>query len=152
MVINGALGGLVSITAGAKYVNPTSALLIGLMAGVVVVIGSNLLKKFRIDDVVDAVPVHGFCGIFGTIAFAFFPADHAFNWQQVATQATGALTAVAWAFVSGFILFSLINKTIGLRAPTDHEQKGLDYTEHAELGYPEFMSALTHRAMDDKEA
>jgi len=149
-VINGALGGLVSITAGAKYIDPAGALLIGLFAGAIVVLGSALLRRFQIDDVVDAVPVHGFCGIYGTLMVGLLPADRAFDWHFLGIQALGAGTAALWAFSCGWLIFTLIDKTIGIRAPTDHEQTGLDYTEHYELGYPEFMAIRTHRAVDGR--
>jgi Amt family ammonium transporter len=148
-VINGALGGLVAITAGAKYVEPWAALVIGLAAGVVVVLGSALLQRLRVDDVVDAVPVHGFCGLFGTIMTGVFFAGTPFDAERVAVQAIGAFVAAGFAFVAGLVIFKAVDVFVGLRAPTDHEQSGLDYTEHYELGYPEFMTARTHRAIGE---
>jgi Amt family ammonium transporter len=147
-VLNGALGGLVGITAGAKYVEPASAALIGLGAGAIVIAGGALLQRLRIDDVVDAVPVHGLCGIYGAIMTGVLFAGDAFNPERIGIQALGALAAAGWAFGTGWLVFKSIDLVIGLRAPTEHEQSGLDYTEHYELGYPEFMSARTHRDMD----
>lgn len=148
VVINGALGGLVSVTAGAKYVAPTSAALIGLLAGLIVVGGSALLQRYRIDDVVDAVPVHAFCGVFGTVMTGVLFAGDMFNPDRILIQATGAATAAVWGFAAGYVVFKLVDISIGLRAPTDHEQSGLDYTEHHELAYPEFQTARTHRAIE----
>lgn len=147
-VLNGALGGLVGITAGAKFVSPASAALIGLGAGVIVVLGSALLHRLRIDDVVDAFPVHGLCGVYGAIMTGVLFAGDAFNIDRIVTQVIGASAAAAWAFGAGWLVFKAIDLLIGLRAPTEHEQSGLDYTEHYELGYPEFMSARTHRDVE----
>jgi Amt family ammonium transporter len=151
-VLNGALGGLVGITAGAKYVEPASAALIGLGAGVIVVTGSSLLQRLRIDDVVDAFPVHGLCGIYGAIMTGVLFAGDLFNLERIGIQAFGALAAAAWAFGAGWLVFKSIDLVVGLRAPTEHEQSGLDYTEHFELGYPEFMTARTHRAVEGAAA
>ncbi|MCE3004504.1 MAG: ammonium transporter [Xanthomonadaceae bacterium] len=148
-VLNGALGGLVGITAGAKSVEPSSAAVIGLGAGVIVVLGSALLHRLRIDDVVDAFPVHGLCGVYGAIMAGALFAGDLFNPERVLTQAIGAFAVAAWAFGAGWFVFKSIDLMIGLRAPTEHEQSGLDYTEHHELGYPEFMTARTHRAVED---
>ncbi len=147
-VINGALGGMVSVTAAAKYVAPTSAALIGLLAGLIVVGGSALLQRYRIDDVVDAVPVHAFCGVFGTVMTGVLYAGDMFNTDRIVVQATGAATAAVWGFAAGYLVFKLVDISIGLRAPTDHEQSGLDYTEHHELAYPEFQTARTHRGIE----
>jgi Amt family ammonium transporter len=147
-VINGALGGLVGVTAAVKFVSPLGAALIGLASGVIVVSGSALLKRMRIDDVVDAVPVHGFCGVFGTVMTGVLYAAEPLDGSRMLVQLVGALAGVAWAFAAGWVVFKLIDMTVGLRAPTDHEQAGLDYTEHAELGYPEFQSIRTHRSAD----
>ncbi|MFN7784014.1 MAG: ammonium transporter [Lysobacterales bacterium] len=147
-VINGALGGLVSVTAGAKYFDAGSAVLVGLSAGLIVVLGSALLQRLRIDDVVDAVPVHAFCGLWGTVMTGVLFAGDPLNPDRIGVQALGAATAAVWAFGAGWIVFKAIDVFVGLRAPGEHERAGLDYTEHYELGYPEFMSARTHRDMD----
>ncbi len=144
-VINGALGGLVSITAGAKYIDPAFAVIAGLVGGMICVVGPAVLQRMKIDDVVDAVSVHGFCGLWGTIATGMFMRDHLFDVQQIGVQALGALVAAAWAFSIGWLLYKLLDMTVGVRASTEHEQRGLDYTEHYEIGYGEFMAARTHR-------
>ncbi|WP_395792559.1 ammonium transporter [Aquimonas sp.] len=147
-VINGALGGLVSITAGAKYLGPASAVLVGLCAGLIVVAGGHLLRRLQIDDVVDAVPVHAFCGVFGTLMLGVLFEGAPLDAGRIGVQAIGAAVAAVWAFGMGYAVFKLIDVVIGLRAPVDHERSGLDYTEHHELAYPEFMTARTHRAIE----
>jgi Amt family ammonium transporter len=144
-VINGALGGLVSITAGAKYIDPGFAVLTGLIGGMVVVVGPAVLQRMKIDDVVDAVSVHGFCGLWGTLAVGLFMRGNLFDLQQIGVQALGAAVAGVWAFTIGWLMYKLLDVTMGLRASTEHEQRGLDYTEHYEIGYGEFMAGRTHR-------
>lgn len=144
-VINGALGGLVSITAGAKYIDPAFAVIAGLVGGAICVVGPAVLQRMKIDDVVDAVSVHGFCGLWGTIATGMFMRDRLFDPQQIGVQALGAAVAAAWAFAIGWLLYKSLDVLVGVRASTEHEQRGLDYTEHYEIGYGEFMAARTHR-------
>lgn len=144
-VINGALGGLVSITAGAKYMDPGFAVATGLIGGMVVVVGPAVLQRAKIDDVVDAVSVHGFCGLWGTIAVGLFHHDGLFDPARIGVQALGAAVAAAWALTAGWIVYRSLDAMLGLRASTEHEQRGLDYTEHYEIGYGEFMAARTHR-------
>ncbi|MDX2004026.1 MAG: ammonium transporter [Meiothermus sp.] len=147
LMMNGALGGLVSVTAGAKYMDPPFAILTGLIAGVIVVYGGQLLHARRIDDVVDAVPVHGFCGFWGVVATGLFFSGDLFDPARVGIQLLGGAVAAVWAFGTGYLVFGLINRSLGLRAGTTHEQRGLDYSEHYELGYAEFMAARTHAEM-----
>lgn len=144
-VLNGALGGLVAITAGAKYMDPGFAVLTSLIGGAIAVVGPAVLQRMKIDDVVDAVSVHGFCGLWGTIATGMFARDHLFDPSRIGVQTLGALVAAAWAFGMGWLVYKLLHLTIGVRASTEHEQRGLDYTEHYEIGYGEFMAARTHR-------
>lgn len=136
--VNGSIGGLVGITAGCASMAPGYAALTGLIAGFVVIYGMRLLDRLRIDDVVGAVPVHGFAGIWGTLAAGLFYQGDLFNWSRVAVQALGAAAAFLWAFPLALLLYLLLAKTIGLRVSAQHEQRGLDFTEHAEVGYPEF--------------
>ncbi|MFZ2752965.1 MAG: hypothetical protein WAZ48_05905, partial [Lysobacteraceae bacterium] len=144
-VLNGALGGLVAVTAGAKYMDPGFAILTSLIGGAIAVVGPAMLQRMKIDDVVDAVSVHGFCGLWGTIATGMFMRDHLFDLHQIGVQALGAFVAAGWAFAIGWGLYKLLAITIGVRASTEHEQRGLDYTEHYEIGYGEFMASRTHR-------
>ncbi|HNL81341.1 MAG TPA: ammonium transporter, partial [Agitococcus sp.] len=137
--VNGSLGGLVAITAGCATMDPQFAIVTGIIAGGVTLVGPTLLAKFRLDDVVDAVSVHGFCGAWGTLAAGLFYAGDLFNGQRVMIQALGIAVAFVWGFGLSWLMYTAIDKMIGLRASPLHEQRGLDYTEHAEIGYPEFQ-------------
>jgi ammonium transporter, Amt family len=150
-VINGALGGLVSITAGAKYIDPAFAVITGMIGGMVAVVGPAVLQRMKIDDVVDAVSVHGFCGVWGTLATGLFMRGHLFDPKQIGVQALGAIVAVLWSFTIGWVVYKVLDMTMGLRASTEHEQRGLDYTEHYEIGYGEFMAARTHRDLGGED-
>jgi Amt family ammonium transporter len=88
---------------------------------------------------VDAVSVHGFCGAWGTLAAGIFFAGDLFSLERFSIQGLGVLVAFAWGFGVALPCYFLIDKFIGIRASTLHEQRGLDFTEHAELGYPEFQ-------------
>lgn len=141
--INGSLAGLVGVTAGCATMTPEFAALTGLVAGAIAVYGSRWLQRRRLDDVVGAIPVHGFAGAWGTVAAGVFVRDDLFNWGQLAVQMVGVLSAFLWAFPTALLLFFLIDRLLGLRASTQHEQQGLDYTEHDEVGYPEFHQHVT---------
>jgi Amt family ammonium transporter len=135
--MNSVLGGLVGITASCNLVSPLSAIVIGAIAGVISAAGPILLEKCKLDDVVGAVPVHLFCGIWGTLSVALFN-EAGFSMNALGVQALGALAICGTAFVLGWITFKLIDVTIGLRA-SDHDQDlGLDFTEHAANAYPYF--------------
>ena len=133
-ILNGALGGLVGVTAGCAVLEPMGALYIGLGAGVVVYFAEVLLLKLKIDDPVGAVPVHGFCGCYGTLALAVFaPADALpmkDHLAQLGVQAIGSATAFAWAFCMGLLLFSLLKWMRILRVPPEYESRGLNEAEH----------------------
>ncbi len=133
-ILNGALGGLVGVTAGCAVLEPMGALYIGLGAGVVVYFAEVLLLKLKIDDPVGAVPVHGFCGCYGTLALAVFaPADALpmkDHLAQLGVQAIGSATAFAWAFCVGLLLFSLLKWMRILRVPPEYESRGLNEAEH----------------------
>jgi len=138
-VVNGSIGGLVAITAGAATTEPVFAAVTGLVAGPVVVLGSDLLLRLRLDDVVGAVPVHGFAGAWGTVAAGLFYQGDLFSLERVLVQLIGVGFAFLWAFGAALILYFVVHRLVGLRAEPMHEQRGLDYTEHAEVGYPEFQ-------------
>lgn len=138
--INSSLGGLVAITAGCATMSATFSVITGLVAGIVVTFMPLLLQKFKIDDVVDAVTVHTGCGIWGTLAAGYFLQNNMFNLHQLGIQAIGVVTAAVWGFGVAFIMFFVMDKLLGgLRVSKQDEQRGLDYTEHAELSYPEFQ-------------
>ncbi len=135
--LNGALGGLVAITAGCAYVAPSTALIIGLIAGVLTALGGDLLLKMKLDDAVGAIPVHLFCGIWGTLAVAIFSSEGAFTGMGV--QALGAFLVPTMAFALSYILFFIVNKTVGLRASDEAQTQGLDFAEHSATAYPDFV-------------
>jgi Amt family ammonium transporter len=132
MVLNGILAGLVGITAGADVIDPSWALLVGFIAGVLVVLSAITLDKFKLDDMVGAVSVHLTCGIWGTLAVGLFSSnpDHTF-----VTQLIGVAICGAAAFGSAFLIFFIMNKTTGIRVSADHEKTGLDSAEHGIRGY-----------------
>lgn len=141
--VNGSISGLVAITAGAASLSPLASVITGLIGGVIYGLTSVIMEKFKLDDVVGAVSVHGFCGAWGTLAVALFPGDANFDLHQLLIQLLGVVVAFIWAFSLSYAVFKLIDISIGLRASTLHEQRGLDYTEHYELGYPEFQQSLS---------
>ncbi|MCB5187149.1 ammonium transporter [Methylobacillus caricis] len=137
-VVNGSLGGLVAITAGCASMDVPYAVLTGFMGGIVTMFGVWALEKLRLDDVVGAVAVHGFSGVWGTIAAGLFLKGNMFDLNQVIVQLIGVAVAFVWVFLSALLMYGLLARTIGLRVSTMHEQRGLDITEHDEVGYPEF--------------
>ncbi len=141
--VNGSISGLVAITAGAVSFSPLAAVITGLIGGIIYGLSTVLMEKFKLDDVVGAVSVHGVCGAWGTLAVAIFPGSGDFDFNYLLIQLLGVAVAFVWAFTLSFLIFKLIDITIGLRASTLHEQRGLDYTEHYELGYPEFQQSLS---------
>ena len=133
---NGALAGLVGITAGADVVSIWSACIIGLISGTLLVFGSSLIEKvMKIDDPVGAITVHGICGIWGTIAVGIFSAQH-----NILTQSIGALTISAFALVFSLAVFGILKKTLGVRINGELEQQGLDLLEHGHPAYPDFQT------------
>ena len=142
--INASLGGLVSITAGCATMSPVFAVITGAIAGLLMTFVPLLIEKMRLDDVVDAVAVHGVCGAWGTIAAGIFFLEKPFNLDVISVQTLGVGAAFVWGFGAAFIMFKVLDKVLGgLRVSPQHEQRGLDYTEHAELSYPEFQRDVT---------
>lgn len=136
--VNGSIAGLVSITAGCASMALPYAVLTGAIGGALSVLGVMLIERMRLDDVVGAVSVHGICGAWGTLAAGLFLIGNMFNPHQVMVQLIGIVVALIWVFASAFLMYWLISKTTGLRVSAMHEQRGLDITEHGEIGYPEF--------------
>jgi Amt family ammonium transporter len=140
MTLNGTLAGLVAITAGCANVSPLSSVIIGFIAGVVVVLSVLFIERtLKIDDPVGAVSVHGVCGAFGTLAAGIFDAKGA-TLQGVGVQALGVATAFVWSFTLCFILFKVLKATIGLRVTKEEEMEGLDIEEHGNVAYPDFQT------------
>ncbi len=128
--MNGSLAGLVAITAGCSVVSVESSIIIGVVAGILVVLASKLLEKMKLDDVVGAFPVHGVCGIWGTLAVAIFAIDPAKNGISLKAQLIGIGTCAVWAFGSALLIFIILKHTIKLRVSTEDEQTGLNIVEH----------------------
>ncbi|MFL2634123.1 MAG: ammonium transporter, partial [Candidatus Marisimplicoccus sp.] len=133
MFMNGVLGGLVGITAGADQMGPTSAILIGAIGGAIVVLGVALLDKCKLDDPVGAIPVHLFAGIWGTLAVGLFGASAGFDQFMVQLASTGIVGVFC---VVGAAIIALIVKSImGLRVSEEEEEIGLDISEHGTKAY-----------------
>jgi Amt family ammonium transporter len=153
LAMNGALAGLVAITAPCAYVEPWAALAIGAVGGVLAVFGVLLLDSFRIDDPVGAFPVHGLNGVWGTLSVGLFgksvfglPHDglvYGGGVRQLAVQALGALSVAGFILVSMGIVFKLIDLTIGLRVGRNEELRGLDIGEHGIESYAGFQIFAT---------
>ncbi|MDA0283778.1 MAG: ammonium transporter [Planctomycetota bacterium] len=137
--LNGALAGLVAITAGCDCMSPAMAALTGAIGGVLVVFSCLFIEKIGIDDPVGAVSVHGVCGAWGTLAIGLWANEVGLfsggGASQLITQAIGVAAAFAWAFPVSFIIFSVIKATIGLRATEEEEIAGLDISEHGMAAY-----------------
>ena len=137
MTLNGALAGLVGITAGCANVSPTSAILIGALAGVLVVLSVVFFDRIRIDDPVGAISVHGICGAWGTLAAGLFNMEGT-SLSIIGVQLIGIAACFAWTFPVALIMFKAIAKTVGLRVSPEEELEGLDLTEHGGEAYPDF--------------
>jgi len=141
MSLNGALAGLVAITAGCANVSPTSAVIIGLIGGTLVVFSVLFFDKIRVDDPVGAVSVHGVCGAWGTLAAGLFN-QAGFSLKVVGVQLLGIGAAFVWAFGLGMVLFLTLKATVGLRVSPEEEMEGLDILEHGNTAYPEFAVSM----------
>ncbi len=136
MVLNGALAGLVGITAGADTVGVASAIVIGLVAGVIVVGSVLLLDRAKLDDPVGAISVHLVCGVWGTLAVGIFSTnpEHSFL-----TQLIGVLAYAVFCFLAAFAIFFALKSTLGLRVDAEEERVGLDVGEHGMEAYGGFQ-------------
>ncbi len=138
MSLNGALAGLVGITAGCANVSPSSSIIIGLIAGALVVLSVLFFDRIKIDDPVGAISVHGVCGAWGTLAAGLFNMEGV-TAKIIGTQLIGIGAAFVWAFGTAFILFKLINATVGLRVSEEEELIGVDIVEHGGHAYNDFV-------------
>ena len=143
--LNGALAGLVSITAGCGNMTAGGAVLAGLIGGVIVVFSIEIIeKKLKIDDAIGAASVHGVVGFWGTIVIGLWGVDGddglgLFNGggaDQLIAQLTGGVAYAVWAVVLSFIVFGILKKTVGLRVTEEEEVAGLDISEHGSIAYP----------------
>ncbi|MBN2763524.1 MAG: ammonium transporter [Bacteroidales bacterium] len=140
MTLNGALAGLVAITAGCDAVSPGGALIIGLLAGILVVVSVEFFDKVvKIDDPVGAISVHGICGAFGTLMVGFFSVSegifYGYGAGLLKSQAIGVVSIAAWAIACATVLFLTLKYTNGLRVEARIEEEGLDIYEHGESAY-----------------
>ena len=134
MILNGSLAGLVGITAGADCISPMYSVVVGLIAGVLVVVAVIRLDKMKIDDPVGAISVHLACGIWGTLAVGIFSPDY-----QLGTQAIGVGAYALFCFVSANIIFQVVKLALGLRVSEEEEILGLDISEHDMESYAGFQ-------------
>ena len=143
--LNGALAGLVSITAGCGNMTAGGAVLAGLIGGIIVVFSIEIIeKKLKIDDAIGAASVHGVVGFWGTIVIGLWGVDGdtglgLFNGggaDQLIAQLTGGVAYAVWAVVLSFIVFGILKKTVGLRVTEEEEVAGLDISEHGTIAYP----------------
>jgi len=153
MTMNGALAGLVAITAPCAVVSPWASMMIGLIAGVLVVLGVGLLERLRIDDPVGAIPVHGLNGLWGTLAVGIWGQKalglardgllHGGGLTQLGIQLLGTLACAAFAVAAMTLVFALIKSTVGLRVAESEEVRGLDIDEHGMEAYADFQIFMT---------
>ncbi len=136
MFMNGVLGGLVGITAGADQMSPTDATLIGLIAGIILPLGVSLIDKLKLDDPVGAVAVHLICGIWGTLAVGIFGAMAGVD--QFITQLIGVGVVGAFSVATAAIIIFAIKAISGIRVSEEEELKGLDISEHSMGAYADF--------------
>ncbi|TVZ17140.1 ammonium transporter [Maribacter sp. MAR_2009_72] len=136
MFLNGILGGLVGITAGADLMSPNEAVIIGLLAGIIIVLGVALVDKLKLDDPVGAVAVHLICGIWGTLAVGIFGSMA--SGAQFMTQLYGVLIVGGFCIVTSGIILVVLKATIGLRVAKEEEVEGLDIHEHGMDAYADF--------------
>lgn len=148
MGLNGALAGLVAITAGCNVIGPAESVVVGMVGGVLVVEGVFLLERLRIDDPVGAIAVHGINGIFGTLAIGLFGAEvglfHGGGFGQLGVQALGALAGTGFAFAAGAaVWFALKRLPGGVRVDAQHEREGLDISECGVEAYGEELKGVS---------
>ncbi len=152
MMLNGAIAALVAITAACAFVAPWAAILVGLVAGFIAVMGSLLIERVRIDDPVGAIAVHGLAGVWGTLSLGFFtlPAlAESLDWgqgglaygggaHQLGQQALGLVAVGGFTFAASFLVLFVFKTLFGIRVEESVETAGLDVSEHGMWGYPEF--------------
>ena len=138
MVLNGCLAGLVGITAGADTVSVSASVLIGLIAGALVVFAVEVIDRAHFDDPVGAVSVHLVNGIWGTLAVGIFSSEY-----TILSQVIGILASGAFSFFPALIIFYILKKTMGIRVELDEEIRGLDIGEHGMEAYSGFQIFTT---------
>ncbi|MFW5986376.1 MAG: ammonium transporter [Halanaerobiales bacterium] len=145
MTLNGVLAGLVGITAGCASVSNTGAVMIGGIAGIIVIYAVEFFDHIHVDDPVGAIAVHGVCGAFGTAAVGFFALDGGLFYggglSLLGTQLLGVISVFIWSFTLAYILFRIIDAVVGLRVSEEDELSGLDSSEHGAVSYPDFLQS-----------
>ena len=136
MFLNGILGGLVGITAGADQMSPEDAILIGAIAGALIVFAVSLVDKIKLDDPVGAIAVHLICGVWGTLAVGIFGAKAGFD--QFIIQLVGVSCYAGFCIITSFVIIYTLKKTVGIRVSEREELEGLDAHEHKMDAYPDF--------------
>lgn len=136
MFLNGILGGLVGITAGADLMSVTDSIVIGFIAGALIVLGVAFIDKLKLDDPVGAISVHLICGIWGTLAVGIF-GDLA-GWEQLGNQAIGIVSIGSFCVISTYVILKILKSTVGIRVSEEEEIEGLDIHEHGMDAYPDF--------------
>ncbi len=136
MFLNGVLGGLVAITAGADQMSPTNAIIIGGIGGAIIVFAVSLIDRLKLDDPVGAIAVHLVCGIWGTLAVGLF--GNLAGGAQFVSQLIGVASYAAICLISSFLILFILKKTVGIRVPEQEEIEGLDLHEHGMEAYPDF--------------
>jgi ammonium transporter, Amt family len=151
MMLNGAVAALVAITAACAFVAPWAAIVIGFVAGVIVVVGALAVERARIDDPIGAIAAHGMAGVWGTLALGFLTVPdlaeslatgsaglfYGGGFQQLGVQVVGLATVGAFTFGASFLILFVMKKTVGIRTEPETETAGLDVSEHGMWGYPE---------------
>lgn len=148
LTLNGALAGLVGITAGTANVSSLGAVVIGVVSGIIVVVSIVALERSGIDDPVGAISVHGVAGTWGVVAVGLFDISggglfYGGGFRQLGIQVIGVMAIAAWTLTLSTFVFRTIKATWGLRVSIDEELAGLDHMEHGALAYPEFMDQMT---------
>ncbi len=136
MFLNGVLGGLVGITAGADQMSPTDAILIGAIAGAIIVFAVSLIDRLKLDDPVGAIAVHLICGIWGTLAVGLV--GNLASGAQFISQLIGVASYAAICIISSYLIIFIMKKTVGIRVSEREELEGLDAHEHGMDAYPDF--------------
>jgi len=136
MFLNGVLGGLVGITAGADIMSVSDAIVVGAIAGTLIVIGVGIIDKLKLDDPVGAIAVHLICGIWGTLAVGIF--GTLAGWEQLGYQLIGIVAIGGFCVISSYTIIKTLKVTVGIRVSELEEQEGLDIHEHGMDAYPDF--------------
>ena len=166
MMLNGAIAALVAITAACAFVAPWAALVIGFGAGAIVVVGTRVVERARIDDPVGAIAAHGMAGVWGTLALGFLAMPdlaarlatgqggllYTGSAAQLGTQALGLLTVGVFTFGISFLVLWAMKASFGIRSDAEAEEAGLDVSEHGMWGYPELFSPVPGGYRNDDSA